>query len=231
MTNIERASVVLLVCAAAACSKPDAAKPDLADASPPAANTFRITATTPTEPVPTGSGPTAADVAPVPTGIPSVTATTTAKAPAAKATTLAVAANSAPAAPEPPPLKGASTHLSGKNFTLDVSSPGCRVDTPCAVSLRVAAVGDFHVNKEYPYKFTATPAAGVAFLGNGDPNTFSRASGDFREDGEKTGTMTVRLKPSAAGTANVTGTYKMSVCSAEQCQIESQAVSLAVPVL
>jgi hypothetical protein len=92
-------------------------------------------------------------------------------------------------------------------------------------------VGDFHVNKEYPYKFVASAAPGVAYLANGDANTFSRSSGDFHEDSEKVGTMTVRFKPSAAGEARVAGTYKMSICSAEQCQIETQAVSLAVPVL
>ena len=147
-------------------------------------------------------------------------------------TTTAVT-SAAPAKDAPPatPLKPASTRLSGKNFTLDAASPGCRVDTPCTMTLRLAASGEYHVNKEYPYKFTATPAPGVAFLGSGDANTFSRAAGDFREDGEKAATMTVRFKPSSAGEARVTGTYKMSVCSAENCQVESQAVTLAVPVM
>lgn len=99
------------------------------------------------------------------------------------------------------------------------------------MTLRIAATGDYHVNKEYPYKFTASASPGVTFLGNGDANVFSRAAGDFREDGEKAATMTVRFKPAAAGEAKVTGTYKMSVCSAENCQIEQQTVSLAVPVM
>ena len=99
------------------------------------------------------------------------------------------------------------------------------------MTLRLAAGGEYHVNKEYPYKFVATAAPGVQFLGNGEPNTFSRSSGDFREDGEKAATMTVRFKPTAAGEARVTGTYKMSVCSAENCQVETQAVQLAVPVM
>ncbi len=43
--------------------------------------------------------------------------------------------------------------------------------------------------------------------------------------------MTVRFKPTAAGDAKVSGTYKMSVCSAENCQIEQQTVSLNVPVM
>jgi hypothetical protein len=99
------------------------------------------------------------------------------------------------------------------------------------MTLRLAPSGEYHVNKEYPYKFLAGAAPGVQFLGNGDANTFSRAAGDFREEGEKSATMTVRFKPTAAGEARVSGTYKMSVCSAENCQIETQAVTLAVPVM
>jgi len=158
-----------------------------------------------------------------------------AKAAVAKATGATATTTAAPVASAKPeaaaPLKPAGTSISGKNFTLAVGSPGCRVDIPCAVTLRITAGGEFHVNKEYPYKFTASAAPGVTFLGSGDANVFSRAAGDFREEGEKTATMTVRFKPTAAGEAKVAGTYKMSVCSAEQCQIESQAVALTVPVL
>ena len=129
------------------------------------------------------------------------------------------------------PLKPAATKIAGKNFSLDVASPGCRVDQPCTMTIKLATTGEYHVNKEYPYKFLASPAQGVTFLGNGEANTFSRAAGDFKEEGEKTGTLTVRFKPTSAGQAKVSGTYKMSVCSAENCQIEQQAVSLDVPVM
>lgn len=149
--------------------------------------------------------------------------------PAASAVTKAGASASAKEAA--PPLKPAATRVAGKNFTLDAASPGCRVETPCTMTLRLAASGEYHVNKEYPYKFVAAAAPGVQFLGNGDANTFSRAAGDFKEEGEKAATLTVRFKPAAAGEARVSGTYKMSVCSAENCQIETQSVTLAVPVM
>lgn len=126
-------------------------------------------------------------------------------------------------------LVPASAHVNGKNFGLDVSSAGCRAGNECAMTIHLAVAGDYHVNKEYPYKFVATPEPGVTFLAQ-DGTTFSRAAGDFREEGPKAGTMTVRFKPSAAGTARVQGTFKMSVCSDENCQIEQQPVSLAIPV-
>ena len=206
----------------------------------------------------TSTGPTAASASAVAVTVPSeapaiaITGTPVASAPAASASASALASASAPAsasakatasakpataaaasaaAPAPVALKPAASHLAGKNFVLDAASPGCRVDTPCTMTVRLAAAGEYHVNKEYPYKFVAAAAPGVQFLGSGDANTFSRAAGDFREDGEKAATLTVRFKPTAAGEAHVSGTYKMSVCSAENCQIETPTISLAVPVM
>lgn len=130
-----------------------------------------------------------------------------------------------------PALKPASKQITGKNFALDITAPGCRAGEPCTMAIKLATSGDYHVNKEYPYKFIATPAPGVVFLGKSDANMFTRASGDFVEQGEKTGTMTVRFKPSAAGPVKVAGKYKLSVCSADQCQIEEEMVELDVPVM
>ena len=71
----------------------------------------------------------------------------------------------------------------------------------------------------------------MTYLGKADANTFTRAAGDFAEQNEKSATMTVRFKPAAAGETHVAGKYKLSVCSAEQCQIEEAAVDLPVSVL
>lgn len=128
-------------------------------------------------------------------------------------------------------LRPASKHVGGKNFSIDLTSPGCKAGTDCAVTIKLVTAGDFHVNKEYPYKFVANASPNVTFLGKSDPSTFTRAAGDFVEQGEKTGTMTVRFKAAAPGDAPVTGTYKFSVCSAEQCQIEQEKLDLTVPVM
>ena len=99
------------------------------------------------------------------------------------------------------------------------------------MTIRLLAQGDWHLNKEYPYKFLATAAPNITFLGKTEATTFSRQTGDFAEEGEKTGTLTVRFKPKQAGDATVSGTYKLSVCSADQCQIEQAKVSLTIPVM
>ena len=127
-------------------------------------------------------------------------------------------------------MKPVSKHVGGNNFALDLASPGCKAATECTMTIKLVASSDYHVNKEYPYKFTAVPAPGLEFLGKGDA-TFTRASGDFVEQGEKTGLMTVRFKPASPGEASVKGTYKFSVCSADQCQIEQEKLELTIPVL
>ena len=53
------------------------------------------------------------------------------------------------------------------------------------MALRLEASGGYHVNKEYPYKFTANAAPSVDFLGRdpGGAAVFSKAAGDFTQDG------------------------------------------------
>lgn len=144
----------------------------------------------------------------------------------------ASASNAAPAvnAAKITDLGPGKQRVDGQNFSLDLASTGCKAGAECTMTIKLVAAADYHVNKEYPYKLTANAAPGVSFLGKKDPNIFSKESGDFVEEGEKTGTMTVRFKPAAAGEAKVSGTYRMSVCSADQCQIEVQPVTLNVPV-
>ncbi|MBX3219478.1 MAG: hypothetical protein KF795_03095 [Labilithrix sp.] len=128
-------------------------------------------------------------------------------------------------------LEPASKHVTGNNFALDLGSPGCKAASECVMTIKLVATGDYHVNEEYPYKFVASAAPGVELLGKGDAATFSRAAGDFVTEGAKAGTMTVRFKPSAPGSARVAGLYKFSVCSADQCQIEQEKLELTVPVM
>jgi len=133
-------------------------------------------------------------------------------------------------ASSPSALKPASKHIDGSNFALALASPGCKAGIECAMTIKLVATADYHVNKEYPYKFVATPTASVAFLGKPDATTFTRAAGDFTEEGEKTGTMTIRFKPSTPGAITIAGTYKFSVCSADQCQIEQEKLELPIAV-
>ena len=42
--------------------------------------------------------------------------------------------------------------------------------------------------------------------------------------------LTVRFTPSAAGTQTLAGVFKLSVCSADTCEIEKPRLALAVTV-
>ncbi len=145
------------------------------------------------------------------------TATETASA---SATTTASALAKAPTkiGSEPPsPPRAAAGNVTGKNFMLYLASPRCHVDAACAATIKLVATGAYHINKDYPYKLV--PAAGFAPDGQ-----------EFKQDAEKEGTLTVRFTPKAKGETKVAGTFKMSVCSDENCQIEQQPIALAVDV-
>ena len=105
----------------------------------------------------------------------------------------------------------------GNNFTVDASAGACRAGAECTVALKLTAGDGYHVNPEYPYKFTANDTSGVEFLGKtSNKNLFTKSAGDFTVNGEKVGTMTIRFKPSSHGTVNVSGLFKLSVCSAQK---------------
>lgn len=131
------------------------------------------------------------------------------------------------------PTMGARV-ASGNHFTVDSSQGDCKAGAECLVQLTLTASSGFHVNKEYPYKFKAGDVAGVEYTGTdaAGKNVFSKASGDFTPDAkdEKLGVMKVHFKVAKAGNVNITGTFKLSVCSAENCQLETAELSVPVTI-
>jgi hypothetical protein len=126
----------------------------------------------------------------------------------------------------------AGPHIDGNHFTIDAIAGDCAAGGSCAVTVKLVAQADYHINQQYPYKFTAIQAPGVTFLGtdtNG-PHIFTKTGGDFAINDEKTGTMTVKFKPGAKGALSIGGTFKLSVCSAQNCQLEQQDIAVNVTV-
>lgn len=120
----------------------------------------------------------------------------------------------------------------GNNFTVDATVGSCRAGAECTVSLKLTAGDGYHVNPEYPYKFTANDTSGVEFLGKNpsNKNQFTKSAGDFTVNGEKVGTMTIRFKPASHGNVSVSGLFKLSVCSAQNCQLDQANVTVPVTV-
>ena len=130
----------------------------------------------------------------------------------------AAAGGSAPsaAAPTEPPL-------ASKDFYRIDAAPiaACKAGAACQVELRLTAMGDYKVNKDYPFKFIADEKPGVSVHGNGS----------FAHQGKQSGALTVKFHADAAGTAQLTGTFKLSVCTEATCEIEEPKIALAIPVI
>jgi hypothetical protein len=132
-----------------------------------------------------------------------------------------------------PPRPGCGHAACGNNFYIDVASrEGCSVGAACGVVLTLVATGDYHINDEYPYKFQADEASGVEFLGTdvAGKSIFSKNAHNWTKNDEKMGTMTVTCKPTSPGDKTVGGVFKLSVCSAQNCQLERETVTATLAV-
>jgi hypothetical protein len=123
----------------------------------------------------------------------------------------------------------------GSNFFIDSAQNGaCAAGANCSLVLTLVATGDFHINDEYPYKFRADDAQGVTFLGTdaAGPSVFSKAANNWQKTAPQTGVMTVGFQPAPKGSGqkSISGNFKLSVCSAANCQLEQQTVSTAITV-
>jgi hypothetical protein len=108
----------------------------------------------------------------------------------------------------------------GPSFRVDTVPPAsCSRSAPCAAELKLQALGAFHINRDYPFKFVADPSPGVDH--EPDPG--------FAVIDDQTAAMTLRFRAVTEGTARVLGTFKLSVCSEETCVIEAVPVSIDVP--
>ncbi len=136
-------------------------------------------------------------------------------------------------APSPtvtPPATSASPQKT--DYTLATSSGDCVAGSPCSLTLRLAATSGYHINDQYPYKYTATNVAAIDFKGT-DPqgkNVFTKDAGDFAKQGPTVGVMTVKFTPKEKGNVTIDGTFKLSVCSDANCEIDSASPSVTVAV-
>lgn len=113
--------------------------------------------------------------------------------------------------------------LAGKDFYRIDAAPlaECKAGTACQVELLLTAMGDYKVNKDYPFKFIADEKPGLSVHGNGS----------FAHQGKQSGALTVKFHADAAGTAQLAGTFKLSVCTEATCEIEEPKIALSIPVI
>lgn len=133
------------------------------------------------------------------------------------------AGKAGPAKGEPAPVAADAPPLAGNDFyRVDAAEPtACSAGQTCEAKLRLTALGAYHVNDDgYPFKFVADAAPGIAV----------EKDGVFAQKSPKIGELTVKFRAEAAGTAQVAGVFKLSVCSEADCQIEEPKIAFAVPV-
>jgi hypothetical protein len=119
-------------------------------------------------------------------------------------------------------------HVDGNNYKVDTSVGDCAAGAECTGTIRLEALGAYHINDTYPYKFTvfgpdagSATSSGLELLGK-DPNNrgvFGKNTGEFEKQGEKVAVVTVRFK-APKGPVAFAGRFKMSVCSEANCQLE-----------
>jgi hypothetical protein len=124
-----------------------------------------------------------------------------------------------------------ATHVDGNNYKLDTKVGDCTVGAECTATIRLEALGAYHINDTYPYKFTVFGpdgggGGGLELLGKDPANrgVFGKSNGDFEKQTEKVAVLTVRFK-AGAGRFVIAGRYKLSVCSEANCQLEQADLS------
>jgi hypothetical protein len=138
----------------------------------------------------------------------------------------------APSPTATPPDTRSSASPQKTDYTLATSTSDCVAGAPCSLTLRLAATSGYHINDQYPYKYTATNVAAVDFQGTDrqGKNVFSKDAGDFAKQGPTVGVMTVKFTPQEKGSVTIDGTFKLSVCSDANCEIDSASPSVTVAV-
>jgi hypothetical protein len=142
-----------------------------------------------------------------------------------------MSASSAPSGPTPPtfgtavasgtPVEGEKKN--GEAYSAFMAAQkSYKAGKPGAVSVIVTAAEGYHINQKYHYKVQLdAPPAGVSF-----PSDTIRDAART----EKTATMTVPFNADAAGSAKISGTCSLSVCTGDQCVVDKVPLSVTVKI-
>jgi len=133
-------------------------------------------------------------------------------------------------APESPaadgkPAEPAMGKLDEKNFSLEMKATGpYKAGQPGNVEVVLEPKGEFHCNKEYPYKIKlGTAPAGITY-----PQAIVKTEA-ITVTPEKA-VMKVPFTPEKPGEAKLSGNFFFSVCTSQQCVIENRELAVMVKV-
>lgn len=121
----------------------------------------------------------------------------------------------------------------GPNYFVDATQTSdCAVGANCSLALTLVATGEYHINDDYPYKFRADDAPHLSFQGtdSAGPKVFSKAANNWQKVAAQKGVMNVVVQAADKGDKPLSGVFKLSVCSAQNCQLEQTQVAATVHV-
>lgn len=113
-----------------------------------------------------------------------------------------------------------------ENYKVTIEAPGpYKKGVEGKINVVLTTKGEYHVNKQYPYKFTCQdpPAEGVQY-----PKAVVR-----REDGtfeERRAVLSVPFIASNSGEVKVGGVMSLSVCTDANCLMDKAPIELTVKV-
>jgi len=136
------------------------------------------------------------------------------------------AATKSSSSAEPTHAKPGKARIDADNYIVEakVTAPA-KAGQESSIEINLTTKGDYHINKQYPYKFkTSDPAPeGVTF----PKPTLLRADGTFEE---KTGKFKVPFVAAKAVKTTIGGTFSISVCSDANCIMDKQNIDIDVDV-
>jgi hypothetical protein len=134
-------------------------------------------------------------------------------------------ASSAPTTETPAPPAEARASWAEPNFTLVGTAPeALTAGTAGAFEIVLTPLGEYHVNREYPWTVSVTGPEGVTL-----PQP-TLESGSAAEMTDTVARFSVPFTASTAGTHHMVASVDFGICTDEGCQFETRAVAVDVTV-
>lgn len=117
-----------------------------------------------------------------------------------------------------------SPKVGESNFSVWMQAGKVKAGQQGVVEVVLVPKNGFHCNENYPYKIKLNdPPAGVSF-----PSAVVRR--EAMSVSPSRGVMRVPFVASSAGDARIAGKFSFSVCTTDQCLIDSRDLSITVKV-
>jgi len=130
-----------------------------------------------------------------------------------------------PTAETPAPPVEARAAWAEPNFTLVSTAPASlTAGTAGSFELVLTPLGEYHVNREYPWTVSVTGPEGVTL-----PQP-TLESGSATEMTDTVARFSVPFTPTATGTHHMVASVDFGICTDEGCQFETRAVAVDVTV-